>query len=31
MSWEEIIAGIFCWELLKYIIVKWWYEIFKNQ
>jgi len=31
MSWPDIITGILCWEILKYILINWWYEIFKNR
>ena len=31
MNWQEMLVGVICWELFKYIIIKWWYEIFKNK
>jgi len=31
MNWQEILVVIIFWEFFKYIIIKWWYEIFKNK
>jgi hypothetical protein len=31
MNWQDILVGIIFWEIVKYIIIKWWYEIFKNK
>lgn len=31
MNWQEILVGAIFWEIIRRFIIKWWYEIFKNQ
>jgi len=31
MNWQEVVVTIIFWEVLKYIALKWWREIFNKK